>query len=304
MSGNRRRKARRTKLLIIIMLLMCVVAACGIIVMQSHNGKTAQADEPEVTEAADAADDGEETAEEAAEGTQGIADAHVYSYFGPPGGNEFSIDAYDSAVAAGSKNIRAAMVVSSDGIAYVAEDDHSLDMTGYDGYFSGMVESQISNLTTKSGQKVLKLKDLFDKYGDSVTYIIDIKYIGSRNIEAFVKAVRLAGIEDNVIAASASLDNLSLADEYFSEMPKLYMCSDQATFSAALERDYVDTICVTKDLMSEENLKSAHDSGKKLGASLLNSEEDISKAIGTGMDFYFTDDTELAISLEEKNRID
>lgn len=310
MTRKNRRNARRTKQLILIMLLLCMAAACCIVLIHSHRGDTSYTEEPETTETADENGESQEDAEAAAQAeaekaaaeARSSAASHVYSYFGPPGGNEFSADAYDSAIAAGSKNIRAAMVVSADGIAYVAEDDHAFDMTGVDGYFSGMAESQISNLTTKSGQKVLKLSDLFDKYGDSVTYIIDVKYISSRNTEAFEKAVRSSGLEGSIIAASSYLDTLSLIDNAFPEMSKLYMCSDQATFDVALERPYIETICVTKEMISAENLKAAHENGKKLGASLLNSEEDIRNAVEMGVDSYFTDDTELAISLEQQYR--
>lgn len=301
MSRKRRRNKRKTELLILVMLLLCVVAACYIISL-SHRGNSADTEVPEATEMEAEVQEGEEIAEEAAEEVQTKADAHVYSYFGPPGDNEFSFDAYDGAIESGAKTIRAAMVVSADDTAYVAEDDYAMDMTGYGGYFSGMVESQIKNLTTKSGGKVLKVSDLFDKYGDSVTYIIDIKYIGSRNNETFEKIVRKSGLEDNIICASSFMDTLSIIDSRYPEMPKIYMCNEQASFEVALEKDSIDTICVTKDMISKKNLKAAHDHGKKLCASLLNSEKSIRNAIDTGLDSYFTDDTVLAIGLEEQYR--
>ena len=209
---------------------------------------------------------------------------------------------HDKAVEAGSKYIEADIVVSGDGTVYLAHDDYAQDMTGTNGYFSGMTDGQIDKLKTKSGSNVIKLKDLFERYGDSVTYIVDIKYTGSRNVDAFTIAVRTSGVEDNVIAASSFFDVLRPLDETFPDMTKLYVCPDQATFELALDKDYVDIISVPKNIMTADNLKAAHEHGKKFSAWTLNTEDEISSAIELGVDSYFTDDTALAVGLEKERR--
>jgi glycerophosphoryl diester phosphodiesterase len=165
-----------------------------------------------------------------------------------------------------------------------------------------MADSQIDKLKTKNGSKVLKLKDLFEKYGDSVNYILDIKYTSQRNIEAFTIAVRTYGLEDNIIAASSYFDALRPLDETFPDMTKIYICADQATFDLALDHEYVDMISVPKEIMTADNLKAAHDHDKKFSAWTLNSEEEIREAIDIGVDSYFTDDTALAIKTEQEYR--
>ena len=165
-----------------------------------------------------------------------------------------------------------------------------------------MVDSQIDGLKTKSGSNIVKLKELFDKYGDSVTYLVDIKYTSYRNIEAFTDIVKEYGFENNVIATSAYFDALRPLEDTFPDMPKLYVCSDQGTFALALDHDYVDIISVPKDLMTSDNLKAARDHGKKFSAWTLNTEKEITDAIALGVDAYFTDDSGLAIKLEEEYR--
>ena len=54
--------------------------------------------------------------------------------------------------------------------------------------------------------------------------------------------------------------------------------------------------------MNADNLKAANDSGKKFSAWTLNTEEEIKNAIDLGVDMYFTDDSALAVRLEEENR--
>lgn len=297
--ASRRKRAKRRKLItIIVLLLLCVVSAVYIL---AHFGKSddKRAEEPvEETPAAEETAD-EEIPESAADET---AASHVYSHRGSAGDDELTFAAYDKAVEAGSKYIEADIVVSGDGTVYLAHDDYAMDMTGTNGYFSGMTDGQIDKLKTKNGSSVLKLKDLFEKYGDSVSYIVDVKYVSPRNVDAFTIAVRTSGFEDRVIAASSFFDVLRPLDETFPDMTKLYVCPDQAAFELALEKDYVDIISVPKNIMTADNLKAAHDHGKKFSAWTLNSEAEISDAIDLGVDSYFTDDTALAIGLEKERR--
>ena len=296
----------RKLIIIIVLLLLCIASAVFIL---SHYGKSdnKKADKPanEAPAAEQAADEGADKPDEPAAAEQTAdteAASHVYSHRGSAGDDELTFAAYDRAIEAGSKFIEADVVVSGSGTVYVAHDDYAMDMTGTGGYFSGMTDGQIDKLKTRSGSNVIKLKDLFEKYGDSVTYIVDIKYTGSRNIDAFTIAVRTSGMEDNVIAASSFFDVLRPLDESFPDMPKLYVCADQATFDLALGNDYVDIISVPKKNMTAANLKAARDHKKKFSAWTLNSEEEIRSAIDLGVDSYFTDDTGLAIKLEKKYR--
>ena len=303
---GRRRRARRRKLLtVIVLLLLCVLAAVYILVhFGKHNSNTAQepaAETPAAEETAETPEEAAGTPEKDAEAAERAA-SHVYSHRGSAGEDELTMAAYDRAVEAGSKYIEADIVVSENGTIYLSHDDNVIDMTGVNGYISGMVDSQIDGLKTKSGSNIVKLKELFDKYGDSVTYLVDIKYTSYRNIEAFTDIVKEYGFENNVIATSAYFDALRPLEDTFPDMPKLYVCSDQGTFALALDHDYVDIISVPKDLMTSDNLKAARDHGKKFSAWTLNTEKEITDAIALGVDAYFTDDSGLAIKLEEEYR--
>lgn len=303
---NKKRSNRRKLTLVLVLLALCIAAVIYIFALSRANDLTGGEvqETPEVSSEAENSTS-ESTSDPDSEKTDAEIDAaaeHVYSHRGSQGEDELSFAAYDRAIEAGSKYIEADMVVSADGTIYVAHDDESKAMTGYDGYFSGMKDSQIDQLTTRAGNKVLKLTDLFDKYGDKVNYIIDIKYSSQRNITAFTETVRDSGLEDNVIAASFYSNALIPLEETFPDMPKLYLCGDQGAFNASLGFSYADILCVPASIMTEDNLKAAHDNGKKFSVWTLNTEEEIKKAIETGADSYFTDDSELAIKLEKENR--
>ena len=297
--ASRRKRAQRRKLItIIVLLLLCILSVVYIL---AHFGKAADKRAEEAAKETPAA---EETADEAVPETvtEGIAASHVYSHRGSAGDDELTFAAYDKAVEAGAGYIEADMVVSADGTVYVAHEDESGPMTGYEGYFSGMSDSQIDSLTTKAGNKVLKLTELFDKYGDSVTYVVDIKYNDPRNAEALVKTVKDYGNEGNVVAASFLPKALSAVEEDLPDMTKIYLCSDQGTFNAALGYSFADVLCVPADIMNADNLKAARDNGKQFSAWTLNTEEEIKSAIELGVDTYFTDDSALAVRLEGENR--
>ncbi len=308
MAGKSKKKNEKIIIYIVAMLILCVAAAWYIIKLV-NDGDGGGSEAPEITEEEQAQADAEAQAQAEAE-AQAQAEAellaeaasHVYSHRGAAGDDELSMAAYERAVEAGSKYIEADMIVSAQGTIYVAHDDYAKDMTGIDGYFSGMTDSQIDNTLTRSGNHIIKLRDLFDKFGDSVTYIVDIKYSSNRNFNALADLLREYGNEKNVIVTSFYLDTLSPFERNFPNLPKMYLCQDQATFNVALGHSYLDILCVPKEIMTADNLKAAHDSGKKFSAWTLNSKEDIQAAIDMEVDSYFTDDTPLALDLEKQYR--
>ncbi|MBR0309050.1 MAG: glycerophosphodiester phosphodiesterase [Mogibacterium sp.] len=302
--NNTNKKKTRNRLLVIIavMLIICVLAVVYILSTAGKSRETVPENE-DITQEETADNDKEDIGTAEAEALE-KASAHVYSHRGSEGDDELTFAAYDKAIEAGSRFIEVDMVVSADGTIYAAHDDYAKEKTGIDGYFSGMTDKQIDELKTTSGHSILKLSDIFDEYGDSVTYIIDIKYSSARNIEAFTDLVKKYGYENNVIAASFYLAALRQLEPEFPDMTRLYLAEDQGTFNGALNLSYVDIICVPADIMTDENLKTAHEHDKEFSAWTLNKEEDITKAIDMGADSYFTDDTGLAIELEKKYRDD
>lgn len=303
MSGNRRKRKQTKKILIILLMTVLCVLSVFYIFSLAHSRNEARQAEAAAEEAEQAASEAaEEEAAQEAETAQTYAGSHVIAHRGSAGDDELSFAAYDKAVEAGAKYIEADMVVSADGTVYVAHEDESKPMTGYDGYFSGMSDSQIDSLTTRAGNKVLKLTDLFDKYGDSVTYIVDIKYAAPRNTEAFAETVREYGNEKNVIAASFYPKALRAVEEAFPDMTRMYLCSDQGSFNAGIGYSFADIVCAPSSIMNADNLKAAHDSEKQFSVWTLNTEEEIKNAIELGVDTYFTDDSALAVRLEGENR--
>ena len=242
----------------------------------------------------------EEAAEKAAEDYR-IA-SHVYSHRGVQGSYEHSFKAYDEAISAGSHNIEQDLVVSSDGVLFVSHDLDASAMTGVSALYSSMTAEEIDALKTRAGNKVLRLSEVFDRYGRSINYIIELKTSGSASVDAFESIVDEYGYKDIITVQSVNTDVLKALDEKYSDMPKLFVCKSQQSFYDSLEMPYVDIISVSIDrgLMTKSNCEAAHKKGKLFSAWTLSMESSIRKAIGMNVDTYFTNDTPLALSLERE----
>ena len=228
--------------------------------------------------------------------------SHVYSHRGTEGFYEHSFKAYDEAISAGSQNIEQDIVISSDGVLFVAHDLNAWSMTGVDAFYSSMTAEEIDGLTTRAGYKVLRLSEVFDRYERSINYIIELKTRDDETISAFESIVDEYGFKDIITVQSKYTDVLRTLDEKYPDMPKLFVCRGVQDFYDSLDMPYVDIVSVNIDrgLMTESNCKAAHDHGKLFSAWSLSMESSIRAAIDMGVDTYFTNDTPLAIFLERE----
>lgn len=230
--------------------------------------------------------------------------SHIYSHRGVEGSYEHSFKAYDEAINAGSHNIEQDLVLSSDGVLFVSHDLNASFMTGVNAAYSSMTAEEIDNLKTRAGNKVLRLSEVFDRYGRSVNYIIELKTADTVSISAFESIVEEYGYEDIITVQSIYPDVLKVLNEKYPDMPKLFVCKSQQSFYDSLDLPYVDIISVDIDrgLMTESNCKAAHEHGKMFSAWTLSMESSIRKAIDMNVDTYFTNETPLALSLEREYR--
>lgn len=234
---------------------------------------------------------------------------HVYSHRGKEGPQEHSFKAYDEAIDAGSVNIEQDLVLSRDGVLFVSHDLSASSMTGTARAYVSMDADDIDQLRTRAGNKILRLSEVFDRYGSKIRYVIELKaYDDSRMVDAFSTLVDEYGYQGIIIVQCKDLGTLRSLEEIYPDMPKLYVCRTQGGFEASLDEDCVDIISVNAGLMSAERCKEAHGKGKLFSAWTLNSERQIRNAIDIGADTYFTNDTPMAISIEKeyglKKRLD
>ena len=302
-----KRANKKTLITLIIIMLLLVVAALAWIL---HMGKADKpAAKPETTQDEQAAqDDEQKKAEEEATLKKKTEDekiaSHVYSHRGSAGPEEHSFKAYDAAIEAGSRYIEPDVVMSSDGVLYVSHDLNAVTMTGYNGMYEYISSETVDGLKTEAGNKILRLSEVFDRYGKDINYVIELKDNSDKCLLAFEQLVDDTGLSDVITVQSMKAETLEILDKKYPDMPKLFVCWNQGDFDYVLDKPYVDIISVRADvetgILTESNCKAAHEAGKKFSAWTLDTEDAIKKAIDMGVDTYFTNDTPLALEIERE----
>lgn len=298
-------KNRKTLITIIIVMLVLVVASMAWII---HKGKANNEAEEAAREEAAQVEEELGKAEEEAIARQEAEDAavasHVFSHRGREGAYEHTFKAYDEAIEAGSRYIEQDIVISSDGVLYVSHDENALAMTGYNGMYEYISSETIDGLRTEEGNKILRLSEVFEKYGDTINYVIELKANSDACIMAFEKMVEEYGLSDNIIVQSRHPETLEIIENKFPDMPKLFVCWNQGDFNYVVDAPYVDIISVRATvetgIWTESNCQAAHDADKQFGVWTIDTEDEIKKAIDMGVDNYFTNETALALELERE----
>ena len=165
-----------------------------------------------------------------------------------------------------------------------------------------MTDDQIDQLKTKDGQKILRLSDVFEHYGTSVNYIIELKANDVSMVEAFRSTVDASKLEDHIIVQSFEGEILQRLEDVYPQMPKMYLLRTQAELDKAMQEPWPDILAPAKGLMNKTNCDAVHESDKQFCTWVLDTEREIRTAISLGVDSYFTNDTKLAIALEETYR--
>ena len=217
---------------------------------------------------------------------------------------EHSFAAYDLAISYGTRYIEQDVVLSKDGTLYVSHDLNAQRLTGVDRNYADMTDREIDALPAPEGNPILKLSAVFDRYGDTIHYVIELKGEDDRLPEAFSAIVEAYGYADRIIVQSNRVSVLEQLEKVFPHMPKLLLIGSQESFEEALNLSWVDILGADDILMNEKNCRLAHEAGKQFNVWTLNTEEELRRAIELGVDSYFTDYPELAFRLEEEYKLE
>ncbi|MFC6346408.1 glycerophosphodiester phosphodiesterase [Vagococcus carniphilus] len=227
---------------------------------------------------------------------------HVFSHRGASGEEvEHSFKAYDLALLYGSKFIEQDLVTSEEDTLFVSHDLSAKRITGINKLFSKMTDHEIEQLKTKDNQKILKLQDVFDKYKNTTTYVIELKE-NTKQIQLFENIIKKNKLEDYVIVQASDPKVLVALENSFPSMEKLLLVKNQKQLESGLNYNEVDIISVDKKLLNQKNVNLVHQKKKNFNTWTLNTTDEIKYAISLDVDTYFTNYTAKALSLEKENR--
>ena len=226
----------------------------------------------------------------------------VYSHRGSSGEEiEHTWASYDLALDYGSRYIEEDIVVSKDGTLYVSHDLSAKRITGIDLPFSEMTDDEISLLMTKDDQRLITVKETFDRYRKRrLTFILEIK--DESSTLPLLDLIKKYNYEKRVIIQCFNYEVLRVVKDAIPNIKTIYLTGTQEDFEFGVNLPFVDTISVHKDFMNQENCDYAHKKGKQFNVYTLNSTEEIKTAIEIGVDNYFTNYTAKAMMLEKKYR--
>ena len=301
---------RRTKIILTVVLSLLILAGgCGLYLVSDIGGDEEKTGTTEETYSSldDLVEEEGETeassSEETSNPVAGLAgNPHVFAHRGASGDEvEHTIRAYDEAIAQGADHIEQDVVLSKDGTLYVSHDLSAGRITGVDRNYADMTDAEIDERTTSDGQHIPKLSEVFDRYGKSVTYVIELKDQGT-STEALIDLIGQYGMEENVIVQCKMRAALEMVKGALPAARTLFLTSGQGEFDEGLDLSYVDILSQKSSDMSSSNCQKAHEKGKQYNVWTLNEEGEITQAIEMGVDSYFTDYPGKAIQLEEQYR--
>lgn len=230
----------------------------------------------------------------------------VFSHRGSPYNNpDHSFSGYNQAIKDGSQYIEQDVWLSKDNKLYVSHDDNLKKSTGHNVTISTSNSSQIDKVKLHNGEKIHQLKDIFNRYGKKVHYIIETKKNAGDNTDtekALIKELKKYGMTNNIIFQDQSLPGIKEVHNSFKNIPTLWLLDSvtERQYSEQIENAprYIKFISIKLDQWTPKLIKLAHKNGFKTNAWILNTYNDNYDALNTlKVDSVFTNNTKETIKL-------
>ena len=153
-----------------------------------------------------------------------------------------------------------------------------------------------------------RLRDVFDRYGRNVYYLVEIKRPYDSSAYALTNLVREYGYEDQVVVQCFEKEWLKEVKDVIPNIRTMFLIDrdhdDGDDLLNALQDRYIDEISVKygEGYMTEGNCKKVQNARKRFSAWTLQDDDSVIEAIELGLDGYFTTHPGRAIELEGSYR--
>lgn len=195
----------------------------------------------------------------------------------------------------GADYIEQDLQLTKDGHLVISHDETVDRITGYTGNIREMNLPEIKELRTSDNQKILTLKELFDKYGKSVNYYIETKrpYEPDMDIE-LVKLlkeydlVNEKGKSENVIIQSFSDESLKNIRKEFPESTLIQLTKNPEVDTLNDIMKYANGVGPIFSKLDKNYVQNAQARNLLVHPYTVNSGEDLEKAVNFNVDGFFT----------------
>ncbi len=159
-------------------------------------------------------------------------------------------------------------------------------------------------------ESIMSLRDFFDAYRKRCRLLIEIKNREWESPERHEIKVRQtldmigAVNDDTIIASSFNLTSLVYANQYRPGFPLVYNFEDEQTLADAkqvlAEHPFLHGLCLPISSLNEAIVKLLQGHGKSIAVYTCNSDEEIGKALGLGVDILISDVPQKALQMRNR----
>lgn len=202
---------------------------------------------------------------------------------------ENSFDSFDEAIENGCPQIELDIRTSSDGVYYVSHDATLEKVADIDERVDAMTSEELDEVTMVNGESFHRLTDVFERYGDSVYYLIEFKESNASANAFYNVMAQYPELASRVEVQSFYSGILERLETVLPSMFKQLLVGHEATLTKHLNDDYIDSFAVAKHMTTDENIDAVHDAGKEIWSWAPDSSGAITEEIIDGVDGVITD---------------
>lgn len=202
---------------------------------------------------------------------------------------ENSFQAFDLARTSGYPQIECDIWKSTDGILYVSHDNSLGRTADSELKITESSSEQLDQVSLKNGDRLPRLSDLFERYGNGLVYLIELKEGGSE-LDSFLDLMgRYEGLQKNILVQAWNLDALNRVHEKLPYMFTMLLMPDTGGLSEALANPDLSGVNISQNALNPETVSEIRKAGKACWGYTANTEQEISRLKDLGVDGVISD---------------
>jgi glycerophosphoryl diester phosphodiesterase len=194
---------------------------------------------------------------------------------------------------------------SKDGVIYVCHDDNLKRTTGKNVKITKTSSKKLDKVKLKNGEKLPRLSEVFDRFGDSVFYVIETKNIGGKKArqmdKKLIKLIKKYHLKDRIMLQSQSLKSLRTVHKAFKSMPYMLIFT-KGNLTKTVKRlpGFVDVVSIPTKLTTVKAVKAAHKRDIKVALYTIKNKKHMKKCMKYKPDMIFTDNVKMSRNFLKK----
>lgn len=219
----------------------------------------------------------------------------VYAHRGYSGKKpEGTFEAYDLAVQSGVPQIELDVRTGKDGTVYVIHDDELERLTGVNKNLSELSDDEIRDIRYFNSEAIHTLQEIFDRYKDSVHYLIEIKG-GVSDVPALKHLLDKNPLpKANSELMSWDLETARALKKAEPQLNNLLLLEDLKLFQDGLQEEAIDGISMDEAITDADTIAQTHAAGKVFYNWTVNTPARMDELLEQGTDALISNFPDLA----------